>query len=60
MLWHKQPERGVSVNLGEKPLDCHTGVDDKETHRARSRRIRFELSPNLRLAKSLRTSLTLA
>jgi hypothetical protein len=60
MLLSKQPKRSVTVILGQKPLDRYTRVNDKEAHRARSCRIRSELSLNLRSANSLRTWLTLA
>jgi len=55
MLSFKQPQRRVGVNFREKPLDGYAGINDKEAHRARSRRISFELSLNRRPANILRT-----
>jgi hypothetical protein len=55
MLPFKEPERRFTVNSREKPLDGYAGINDKDAHRARSRRISFELSLNLRPANILRT-----
>jgi hypothetical protein len=55
MLPFKQPERRVTMNFREKPLDGYAGINDKEAHLARSRRISSELSLNRRPANSLRT-----
>ena len=60
MLLRKQPKRGVTVDFRQRPLDRHIRVNDKAAHRARSCRIRSELSLNLRPANSLRISFTLA
>ncbi len=60
MLTGEKPERGVTVDFGQKPFDRYARVDDEEAHRARSWRISSELSLNLRPAKSLRTWLTFA
>ena len=55
MLPFKQPKRRVTVDFREKPLDGYAGINDKDAHRARSRRISPELSVNLRPANILRT-----
>ena len=60
MLTDQKPERGVTVDFGQKPFDRYASVDYEEAHRARSRRISSELSPTLRPANSSQTCLTFA